>query len=150
MTIETIGYGAGARDFSGHANVLRISVGDLADDNTLRPGTQAQQEADCHSGSQSRRPESAAYWLHLEQALAAGALDVFTTPVQMKKSRPGTLITVLAQPEDEQRCATLLFRESDVRWACAMREEKRAVLLRALTKSVRHAVGRGADEDRRT
>ena len=44
--------------------------------------------------------------------LCQGALDVFTTPVQMKKNRPGTLLTVLARPEQEAQLRALLFRES--------------------------------------
>ena len=60
-------------------------------------------------------------------ALAAGALDVFSTPVQMKKNRPGTLLTVLARPENEAQLRALLFRrEHHPRRAHAPRATLRA------------------------
>jgi pyridinium-3,5-bisthiocarboxylic acid mononucleotide nickel chelatase len=65
----------------------------------------------------------------LERALASGALDVFGTPVQMKKSRPGMLMTVLCKPEDAQRLTKLVFSETTT-LGVRLREEKRAVLSR--------------------
>ena len=58
-----------------------------------------------------------------------GALDVFGTPVQMKKSRPGTLLTVLVRPDDARRLADLIFSESTT-IGIRMREERRQVLHR--------------------
>ena len=52
------------------------------------------------------------YGYFLEKALAAGALDVFATPVQMKKNRPGFLITVLCSPESESKFQQMLFAET--------------------------------------
>src|SRR5258708_33126281 len=52
------------------------------------------------------------YGYFQEKALAAGALDVFTTPVQMKKNRPGTLLTVLCKPADAQTLTSLIFAET--------------------------------------
>ena len=65
----------------------------------------------------------------LERALAAGALDVFATPVQMKKNRPGMLLTVLAKPKDATRLAHLIFAETTT-LGVRMREERREVLRR--------------------
>jgi uncharacterized protein (DUF111 family) len=48
----------------------------------------------------------------MDSLLAAGALDVFYTPVQMKKNRPGTLVTVVAPPGIRSALADILFRES--------------------------------------
>jgi uncharacterized protein (DUF111 family) len=64
-----------------------------------------------------------------EQLLAEGALDVFTTAVQMKKSRPGTLLTVLAKPPDEPKLRELIFRESST-LGVRSRRERRQVLAR--------------------
>jgi hypothetical protein len=64
-----------------------------------------------------------------DQLLAEGALDVFTTAVQMKKSRPGTLLTVLAMPQDEARLRDLLFRESST-LGIRSRRERRHVMAR--------------------
>ncbi len=62
-------------------------------------------------------------------AFAAGALDVFTTAVQMKKNRPGTLLTILARPQQEEKLRAILFRESST-LGVRVRHEKRYVLPR--------------------
>ena len=59
-----------------------------------------------------------------DRLLAEGALDVFTTPVQMKKGRPGTLLTVLAKPQDEPRLREMLFRESSTLGVRSRREQR--------------------------
>jgi uncharacterized protein (DUF111 family) len=64
-----------------------------------------------------------------EQLLSEGALDVFTTAVQMKKSRPGTLMTVLAKPQDESKLRDIIFRESSTLGIRSHRE-KRHILTR--------------------
>ena len=112
MTVDKIGYGAGSRNFAGHANVVRISIGE-----TLEPAEQVTMPAALPKAAICAEEEIAILEANLddlnpqligyivEQALAEGALDVFTTPVQMKKNRPGTLLTVLARPEHEERAA---------------------------------------------
>ena len=65
----------------------------------------------------------------VDLVLTEGALDVFTTPVQMKKNRPGTLLTVLARPENEEHLRALLFRESST-LGVRTRHEKRYALPR--------------------
>ena len=65
----------------------------------------------------------------MERALAEGALDVFAAPVQMKKSRPGLVLTVLAKPEDAARLARLLFSETTT-LGVRRREERRQALAR--------------------
>ena len=82
----------------------------------------------------------------VDLAFAEGALDVFTTPVQMKKNRPGTLLTILAQPEHEEKLRALLFRESST-LGVRTRHEKRYALPRR-HEAGGHAVGRSAHEDR--
>ncbi len=52
------------------------------------------------------------YGYFAERALEAGALDVFSIPAQMKKNRPGQLVTVLCKPEDREKFSDLLFRET--------------------------------------
>jgi len=107
MTVSAIGYGAATADLENQPNVLRIMVGELAERST-----------DTHSGTirvleanlDDMNPQIFGYLL--EKALAAGALDVFATPVQMKKSRPGTLVTILCKPEDENRFQEMLFAET--------------------------------------
>ncbi len=111
MKTETIGYGAGTRDFRGHPNVLRISVGELADYNVAAGHIEREQQiAILDANLDDLNPQLIGYIV--DQAFAEGALDVFTTPVQMKKNRPGTVLTMLAPPELEERLRALLFRES--------------------------------------
>ena len=110
MRTETVGYGAGSRDFSGHANVLRISIGELAATNITAGAAREESIAILEANLDDLSPQLIGYIA--DQAFAEGALDVFTTPVQMKKNRPGTVLTILAPPELEERLRALIFRES--------------------------------------
>jgi uncharacterized protein (TIGR00299 family) protein len=128
MTTEKIGYGAGSRDFAGHPNVLRISIGEakLAETQSADT-TAAEQIAILEANLDDLNPQIIGYII--DQAFAEGALDVFTTPVQMKKNRPGTLLTILARPENEEHLRALLFRESSS-LGVRTRHEKRYALPR--------------------
>jgi uncharacterized protein (DUF111 family) len=68
----------------------------------------------------------------LERALAAGALDVFHTPIQMKKNRPGVLLTVLCEESDADKLTELIFRETSAfgvrRYSAARRKLRREIL----------------------
>jgi len=67
------------------------------------------------------------YGYFLEKALAAGALDVYTTPVQMKKNRPGTLLTVLCKPQDTNTLMSLIFAETTTFGARTYRAQRRTL-----------------------
>jgi uncharacterized protein (DUF111 family) len=67
------------------------------------------------------------YGYFLEKALAAGALDVYTTPVQMKKNRPGTLLTVLCKPQDTNALMSLIFAETTTFGARTYRAQRRTL-----------------------
>lgn len=138
MTTDTIGYGAGARNFPGHANLLRLSIGDVVDAELTAAEFEAGGDAVSQAAVQEEisileanlddlNPQLIGYIAEL--ALADGALDVFTAAVQMKKSRPGTLLTVLAKPEDEAKLRALIFRESST-LGIRVRCEKRYALPR--------------------
>jgi len=139
MTIEKLGYGAGTRDFPGHANVLRISVGDATD---IRPdrNDRATQAAATHglgtppetitaleANLDDLNPQVFGYVM--DKLLEAGALDVFGTAVQMKKNRPGTLLTVLGKPEDADHLTKIIFDETTT-LGVRRRDEQRQVLAR--------------------
>ncbi len=124
MTTEKIGYGAGARDFTGHPNVLRLSVGEAQ---TTGTGPAEEEIAVLEANLDDLNPQLIGYIVDL--AFAEGARDVFTTPVQMKKNRPGTLLTVLALPQHEEKLRELLFRESST-LGVRTRHEKRYALPR--------------------
>jgi hypothetical protein len=103
MRIEASGHGAGSRDTRGRPNVLRLIVGQedaRAEGRVLVLETEVDDAAPQLLGPL------------LEQLLTAGALDAFFTPVQMKKGRPGVLVTVLAPPDRREAIEELLFRET--------------------------------------
>lgn len=103
MRIEKIGHGAGGRDTKGRPNVLRLVVGEegaAAGDRVLVLETEVDDAPPQLLGPL------------LDQLLAAGALDAFFTPVQMKKGRPGVLVTVIAEPARREAVEELLFRET--------------------------------------
>ena len=131
MTAEKIGYGAGSRNFSGHANVLRISIGETQGEAVRSQDFESHVAEEeiviLEANLDDLNPQLIGYIVDL--ALSEGALDVFTTPVQMKKNRPGTLLTVLARPEHEERLRALLFRESST-LGIRTRHEKRYALAR--------------------
>lgn len=104
MSIERIGYGAGDRDPKGAPNLLRVFKGARADAGHSDRIVKMECEID------DMNPQL--FGPLLDRLLAAGALDVFYTPVQMKKNRPGTLVTILAPPASRVAVAEVLFRES--------------------------------------
>jgi len=110
MMTQKVGYGAGSRDFAGHPNVLRISIGEAQLPEIESGGTPVEQIAILEANLDDLNPQVIGYIV--DRALAQGALDAFSTPVQMKKNRPGTLLTMLARPENEKHLRELLFRES--------------------------------------
>src|SRR5882757_10039203 len=104
MSVTSIGYGAGTADLEGQPNVLRLMVGESAE---KRAAAESETIRVLEANLDDMNPQIYGYFL--EKALAAGALDVFATPVQMKKNRPGTLVTVLCKPEDEAMFHEMLF-----------------------------------------
>src|SRR6202166_4050927 len=107
MSVSAIGYGAGTADLEGQPNVLRLMIGDSTE--KAVPGYD-QEITVIEANLDDMNPQIYGYFQ--EKALAAGALDVFTTPVQMKKNRPGTLLTVLCLPADVQALMSLIFAET--------------------------------------
>jgi pyridinium-3,5-bisthiocarboxylic acid mononucleotide nickel chelatase len=130
MKVEQTGYGAGSRDFAGYPNVLRITVGESVAqthaDKSVR-ATQSETIAVLEANLDDLSPQVFGYVI--ERLLEAGALDVFATPVQMKKNRPGSLLTVLAKPEDADKLTQIIFAETTT-LGVRQREEVRQILPR--------------------
>jgi uncharacterized protein (TIGR00299 family) protein len=103
MTIRSIGWGAGVKDLS-HPNLLRMFLGEPA----ARP--REQQLALIETNIDNMNPELFGHVM--DELFAAGALDVFYTPIVMKKSRPATLVSVLAEPPLVDTLSEILFRET--------------------------------------
>jgi uncharacterized protein (TIGR00299 family) protein len=104
MRIERIGYGAGSRDNPGTPNVLRVLIGESTD---AAPGERVT-VIECEIDDMNPQLFGAA----MERLYAAGALEVFYVPVQMKKNRPGTLLTVIAEPARLAALSEIIFRET--------------------------------------
>jgi pyridinium-3,5-bisthiocarboxylic acid mononucleotide nickel chelatase len=104
MQITATGYGAGDKDFQEHANVLRVLIGETS--KAEEATTVAVLEANIDDSS----PQVLGY--AMERLLEAGALDVTLESVLMKKNRPGTLVRVIAKPEDREALAQLIFAET--------------------------------------
>jgi uncharacterized protein (TIGR00299 family) protein len=104
MTIQAIGYGAGDRDFHEHPNVLRMLLGEA--DTSER--TERIVVLECEIDDMNPQ----LFGPLMDRLQQAGALDVFYAPVQMKKNRPGTLVTVIAKPERREALSGLLFGET--------------------------------------
>jgi hypothetical protein len=125
MRVEKIGYGAGTRNPAGAANVLRLSIG-AADAAVASP---EETVLVLETAVDDLNPQVIAYVTG--QALQLGAFDVMCTPVFMKKNRPGTLITILADREHAPLLEDLLFRETST-LGLRIREERRRCLERRL------------------
>src|SRR5450755_1816756 len=104
LKIAVTGYGAGGYDFPDRANVLRVILGE--ESGALEATTVAVLEANIDDLS----PQVLAY--AMERLLEKGALDVTLQSIQMKKGRPGTLLRVLARPEDRETLAQAMFAET--------------------------------------
>jgi len=122
MSVSAIGYGAGSSDLEGQPNVVRIMVGEAAEN--VVPGFDEEISV-VEANLDDMNPQIYGYFL--EKAMAAGALDVYTTPVQMKKNRPGTLLTLLCQPADTNHLMSLIFAETTTLGARTYRAQRRAL-----------------------
>ena len=107
MTIEHIGCGAGQRELLEQPNILRVFVGTV----DAKPAAEESDQIWILETNLDDVPaEIIGYCFDL--LFAAGALDVFTMPIQMKKNRPGMLLTVLAPASAVETLETILFRET--------------------------------------
>src|SRR5580700_1151575 len=122
MSVTAIGYGAGTADLEGQPNVVRIMIGEAAEKTVAGFDEEI---AVIEANLDDMNPQIYGYFL--EKALAAGALDVYTTPVQMKKNRPGTLLTVMCKPQDTNTVMSLIFAETTTFGARTYRAQRRVL-----------------------
>ena len=139
MKVGQIGYGAGDKDFKGHPNVFRLFVGDTEDDLAAETIVEMQCEID------DMNPQL--FGPLMDRLYEGGALDVFYAPVQMKKNRPGTLVTVLSKPEHRPEMLGVLFSETTtigVRYREMLREclEREMVTIETPVGRIRFKVAR--------
>ena len=125
MRIDKSGYGAGSRDFPGHPNVVRLTIGEAA--STLAGKTASDTVTILEANLDDLNPQVFGYVM--DRLFEEGALDAFGVPVQMKKNRPGTLLTVLCKPEDAAKLTQLIFTETTT-LGVRRRDEVRQTLAR--------------------
>jgi len=128
MKIEKTGYGAGTRDFPRHANVVRLTIGEAQPE--LAAKTPQETVTVLQANLDDLNPQVFGYVM--DRLLEEGALDAFGAPVQMKKNRPGMLLTVLCRPEDASKLTELIFTETTT-LGVRRREENRQALARKWT-----------------
>jgi pyridinium-3,5-bisthiocarboxylic acid mononucleotide nickel chelatase len=104
LVVEKIGYGAGDREFHDRPNLLRVLLG------TTSGEVGADSLLLLETNLDDLNPEL--YEYVMERLFAAGARDVFLTPIQMKKGRPGTLVSVLCDPDKRDVLSTVIFAET--------------------------------------
>lgn len=126
MQVNRIGYGAGSREVPDRPNLLRVLIGHALPSRAAPDDTDTiwvlETNLDDVSGER--------IGFAIESAWKAGALDVFTTPIQMKKHRPGVMLTVLCRREDRQTMEAILFRQTGT-LGIRVRRQERMVLPRA-------------------
>ena len=125
MAILASGYGAGTRDFPGQANVLRALIGEMQ--HTPESTTVSVIETNIDDAN----PQILGYTM--ERLLESGALDVTLTPIFMKKNRPGTMLTVIASPGDQEALAQLILSETST-LGVRIYSAQRRVLAREITE----------------
>jgi uncharacterized protein (TIGR00299 family) protein len=158
MRVECIGYGAGGRDLPGHPNLLRMLIGQPIPNAGSRvpPAGRSPSEgagpspgvdvvAVIETSVDDMSPE--VYGYLAERALAAGALDITCSPIEMKKNRPGLDIRLLAKPEQAEALADLVFAETTtlgLRISTAERRvlERESVIVATPYGDIRVKVGR--------
>jgi uncharacterized protein (TIGR00299 family) protein len=141
LTISATGYGAGAREFPGSPNVVRLTIGEsvparkaawsasVPDSSAQMSSTANASDSDTvtilEANLDDMNPQLFSYVQ--QKLLSAGALDAFGVPVQMKKGRPGLIFTVLAAPADAEPLARILLTETTT-LGVRMRREQRRIL----------------------
>src|SRR5215216_4205908 len=120
MKTESTGYGAGTREYPDFPNVLRVFVGEtessVATDERLWM---------IETNLDDASPQIIGHVM--ERVLESGALDCYFTPVQMKKNRPGVLLSVLCNPDEKEAVMKLLFRETTTLGVRSYQVERRAL-----------------------
>jgi uncharacterized protein (TIGR00299 family) protein len=110
MTIDRVGYGAGDRELKETPNVLRVVVGEAEGPRPQAPSPKSHTAVVLECEIDDMNPQI--FGALMDQLYAAGALEVFYSAVQMKKNRPGTLMTIVARPEQRDTMTEIVFRES--------------------------------------
>lgn len=107
LTLEVTGYGAGTREYRGFPNVLRVMIGEA---DTAGDGDRWAALSLLETNIDDLSPQLLGHFM--DRALEEGALDCWFTPIQMKKNRPATLVSLLCRGTDQHKFLNLLYRET--------------------------------------
>jgi len=105
MTVEKVGYGTGQKNFHNRPNLFRVVLG-----SNDESGWKEENMLMIETNIDDMNPQL--YDHVMDLLFAAGARDVFLAPTQMKKNRPATLLSVVAEPHDREKLARIIFRET--------------------------------------
>lgn len=138
MQVGRIGYGAGTRDLEDRPNLLRILVGESVPSRGSKkshahlPDQRSEDDANAVVVLETNLDDISGEQIGfaIEKLWAAGALDVFSIPIYMKKGRPGTLLSVIAKPEDKGAMETVLLTHTGT-LGIRFRKQSRTILPRA-------------------
>ncbi|HEX7551315.1 MAG TPA: LarC family nickel insertion protein, partial [Candidatus Methylomirabilis sp.] len=143
MTVDRVAYGAGQRDVPAQPNLLRLIVGETAG------ALDRDQIAVLEASIDDMNPQF--FEPLLDRLFEAGALDACLSPLLMKKSRPGTLLTVLAEPGQADRLASVILAHSTtfgIRAHTARRWKRRRDFVTAVTPYGTVRIKRGWEGER--
>lgn len=112
MTIERIGHGAGTKDFIEQPNILRLFVGTALASPGRQPGGHPESDTVVVLETNLDDVPAEVIGYCFDRLFEAGAMDVFAAPIQMKKNRPGVLLSVIAEAEKVAELEAILFRET--------------------------------------
>jgi uncharacterized protein (TIGR00299 family) protein len=129
MTTDVTGYGAGTRQYKDFPNVLRVLLGETEQDGA--PGVDVEKLWIVETNIDDMSPQLLGHVM--DRAFELGALDCYFTPVQMKKNRPGVLLSVLCEREQKEALMKLLFTETTTLGVRSYEVERRA-LRRTMTR----------------
>ncbi|MFN2597735.1 MAG: nickel pincer cofactor biosynthesis protein LarC, partial [Pyrinomonadaceae bacterium] len=118
MRVEAVGYGAGTREYERFPNALRVMVGESDEDGASEKLLVVETNLDDAS------PQIVGHLM--ERAFERGALDCYFTPAQMKKNRPGVLVSILCRPAEREAFYQLLFDETTTLGVRSHAVERRA------------------------
>lgn len=110
MRVQKVGYGAGDRELADTPNVVRVLVGESTETGHHAHGSTPHRVVVLECEIDDMNPQI--FGPLMDGLYAAGALEVFYSSVQMKKNRPGTLMTIVARPEHREKLTAIVFRES--------------------------------------
>ncbi len=110
MLVSSIGYGAGTREYKDFPNVLRVVIGETAGETADRPVEDVERLVMLETNIDDMSPQVFGYVM--DRAFELGALDCYFTAVQMKKNRPGTLVSILCKPAQQQMLCEMLLVET--------------------------------------